>query len=433
MAQIFMDLLSSLTNCLFCFPGSPQLKVNNRSFKLLRLLGEGGFSYVYLVQDTSTSQLYALKKIRCPFGQESVSLALKEAEAYALFSPHPHIIHAVDHAVTSANDKSDPGSKTVYILLPYYRRGNLQDAINANLVNHTQFPERRLMVLFLGVAKALKAMHQYRVRGGPGGAQSRQNAKNVRQEAEEADKDAARKARSRRKDANIGEEEEDIEQEPLMNGEVTRSQEGVGDGEIRAYAHRDVKPGNIMISDSGTSPILMDLGSLAPSPLHITSRALALQTQDLAAEHSTLPYRAPELFDTKTGTVIDTKTDIWSFGCTLFACLVGKSPFEMRSEETGGSLSICVLGGDWRFPDEESMANGGGKKKKKMQKGKGREGEEAKEEEGGISEGVREVVRACLRVESAERPDVDEVIGMIEKVVGELPPDDGDGDGQTER
>ncbi|KAL8887175.1 MAG: hypothetical protein Q9215_005232, partial [Flavoplaca cf. flavocitrina] len=296
---------------------------------------QGGFSYVYLVQDTSTSQLYALKKIRCPFGQESVSLALKEAEAYALFSPHPHIIPAVDHAVTSANDKSDPGSKTVYILLPYYRRGNLQDAINANLVNHTQFPERRLMVLFLGVAKALKAMHQYRVRGAPGGAQSRQNANKVRKEAEEADKDAARKARSRRKDVDIEEEEEaDIEQEPLMNGEVMRSQEGVGDGEIRAYAHRDVKPGNIMISDSGTSPILMDLGSLAPSPLHITSRALALQTQDLAAEHSTLPYRAPELFDTKTGTVIDTKTDIWSFGCTLFACLVGKSPFEMRSEET---------------------------------------------------------------------------------------------------
>ncbi|KAL8927648.1 MAG: hypothetical protein Q9172_001277 [Xanthocarpia lactea] len=428
MAQVFMDLLSSLTNCLFCFPGSPQLKVNNRSFKLLRLLGEGGFSYVYLVQDTSNSQLYALKKIRCPFGQESVSLALKEAEAYALFSPHPNIIHAVDHAVTSANDKSDPGSKTVYILLPYYRRGNLQDAINANLVNHTQFPERRLMVLFLGVAQALKAIHQYRVKGAPGGPQSRQNAKHIRQEAEEADKDAARKARTRRKDADI--DEEDIEQEPLMNGEVTRSQEGVEDGEIRAYAHRDVKPGNIMISNSGTSPILMDLGSLAPSPLHITSRALALQTQDLAAEHSTLPYRAPELFDTKTGTVIDTKTDIWSFGCTLYACLVGKSPFEMRSEETGGSLSICVLGGDWRFPDEESMANGGGRRKKKKNdaKGKGKEGDE-REEDGGISEGVREVVRRCLRVESSERPDVDEVIEMIEKVVEELPSDDGDVDG----
>ncbi|KAL8694057.1 MAG: hypothetical protein Q9218_001235 [Villophora microphyllina] len=421
MAQYFMDLLASLTSCMCCFPGSPQLRINNRRFKLLRLLGEGGFSYVYLVQETSTSALYALKKIRCPFGQESVSLALKEVEAYALFSPHPNIIHAVDHAVESANDKSDPGSKTVYILLPYYRRGNLQDAINANLVNQTKFPERRLIILFLGVARALKAMHQYRVKGAPGGEAARRKAKNVRAEAEEADKDAVRKAKTRRKDVDV--DEEDVEQEPLMNGEVTRSQEGVGDGEVRAYAHRDVKPGNIMLSDSGTSPILMDLGSLAPSPTNITSRALALATQDTAAEHSTLPYRAPELFDTKTGTVIDTKTDIWSFGCTLFACLVGKSPFEMRSEETGGSLSICVLGGDWRFPDEESMASGGGRRKKDPKgKGKGK----ADDADSGISEGVREVVRRCLRVEASERPNVDEVIEMIERVVAALPEDDGD-------
>src|ERR1700760_2299200 len=107
-----------------------------------------------------------------------------------------------------------------------------------------------------------------------------------------------------------------------------------------------------MIDDDGRTPILMDLGSLAPSPTPITSRNLALQVQDQAAEHSTMPYRAPELFDVKTGTVVDTKVDIWSLGCTLYACLVGKSPFEARSEETGGSLSLCVLGGDWRFPDE---------------------------------------------------------------------------------
>src|SRR5690242_7710526 len=116
-----------------------------------------------------------------------------------------------------------------------------------------------------------------------------------------------------------------------------------------------------MISDSGTDPIIMDLGSIAVSPLPITSRSLAIATQDTAAEHSTMPYRAPELFDVKTGTVVDTKVDIWSLGCTLYACLVGKSPFEMRSDETGGSLSICVLSGDWRFPDEGP----GGKPKSK--------------------------------------------------------------------
>lgn len=355
-------------------------------------MGEGGFSYVYLVQDTSNEALYALKKIRCPFGQESVTQAMKEVEAYALFSPHPNIIHSVDYCVQA--DRSDPGAKTVYILLPYYRRGNLQDIINANLVNHTKFPERRLMVLFLGVCRALQAMHYYKVKGGPGGAESQKKAKQVRDEAAKADQDL-----------------DSEQQEPLMEGEVTRSQEGVAAGDIRAYAHRDIKPGNIMIDDDGEQPILMDLGSLAPSPVPITSRSLALAVQDQAAEHSTMPYRAPELFDVKTGSVIDTKVDIWSLGCTLYACLVGKSPFEMRSDETGGSLSLCVLGGDWRFPDEGA----GGKKKATNQQGQSEDSE--------ISESIRDVVRKCLKVEPAERPEVNELIEIVTKVIDELPED----------
>ncbi|MCJ1391192.1 hypothetical protein MMC18_004054 [Xylographa bjoerkii] len=412
MAQYVEDLLSSLTSCFFCFPSSPQLRINSRSFKILRLLGEGGFSYVYLVQETSTGHLYALKKIRCPFGQESVSLALKEVEAYALFTPHSNIIAAIDHSITSAKDKTDPGSKTVYILLPYYRRGNLQDAINANLVNHTKFPERRLMILFLGVTRALKAMHQYRVKGAPGGPKALKKARGVREEAAEADEDAARQAGRRRDMSSDRRGEGDVENEPLMDSEVTRSQEGVPEGDIRAYAHRDIKPGNIMIDDDGKTPILMDLGSLAPSPVAITSRKLAIAVQDEAGEHCTMPYRAPELFDVKTGSIIDTKVDIWSLGCTLYACLVGKSPFEARSEETGGSLSICVLGGDWRFPDEK-QANGKSKAP-------------APPTEEIISEPVKEIVRRCLKVEAAERPDIDELIGMVENVVVELPEDEGE-------
>jgi serine/threonine kinase 16 len=419
------------------------LKINSRSFKILRLLGEvccigssagdvankfqGGFSYVYLVQDTSNEALYALKKIRCPFGQESVAHAMKEVEAYALFSPHRNIIHSVDYCVTA--DRSDPGAKTVYILLPYYRRGNLQDIINANLVNHTKFPERSLMVLFLGVCEALKAMHDYKVKGGPGGADSVNRARGIRGEAAAADHEAEEEEEQQRVRQKGREVDPDSEQqEPLMDGEVTISQEGIAPGEARAYAHRDIKPGkrinlgrcsiansmegNIMIDDDGEQPILMDLGSLAPSPTPITSRSLALAVQDQAAEHSTMPYRAPELFDVKTGSTIDTKVDIWSLGCTLYACLVGKSPFEMRSDETGGSLSICVLGGDWRFPDEGA----GGKKKAKNQAGQ--------TEDSGISDSIREVVRKCLKVEPSERPDVIELIEIVKGVIDELPEDE---------
>jgi serine/threonine kinase 16 len=169
-----------------------------------------------------------------------------------------------------------------------------------------------------------------------------------------------------------------------------------------------------MIDDDGRTPILMDLGSLAPSPIAITSRSLALAVQDTAAEHSTMPYRAPELFDVKTGSIIDTKVDIWSLGCTLYACLVGKSPFEARSEETGGSLSMCVLGGDWRFPNEPTGAA----------KGKGKAGEDgstASQGNGGISEPVKEIVSKCLQVEPADRPDIDELIQLLTDAIKVLP------------
>jgi serine/threonine kinase 16 len=168
-----------------------------------------------------------------------------------------------------------------------------------------------------------------------------------------------------------------------------------------------------MIDDDGATPILMDLGSIAPSPTPITSRSLALQVQDTAAEHSTMPYRAPELFDVKTDSVIDTKVDIWSLGCTLYACLVGKSPFEARSDETGGSLSICVLGGDWRFPDEGPQR---GKQKAPVPA----PGDEA------ISDAVKDVVRRCLTLEPSERPDVDELIAVVEEVLAGLPEDGSD-------
>jgi serine/threonine kinase 16 len=99
------------------------------------------------------------------------------------------------------------------------------------------------MVLFLGVCKALKAMHNYRVRGGPGGANSVNKAKKVRGVAARADQDAAEEV-GRRRGRGRGDSDADSEQaEPLMDGEVTISQEGIAPGEIRAYAHRDIKPG----------------------------------------------------------------------------------------------------------------------------------------------------------------------------------------------
>lgn len=163
-----------------------------------------------------------------------------------------------------------------------------------------------------------------------------------------------------------------------------------------------------MLDDDG-NPILMDLGSLAPSPTPITSRSQAIAVQDEAGEHSTLPYRAPELFEVQTGTIIDTKVDIWSLGCTVYALLVGKSPFEARSDESGGSLNMCILNADWRWPDEAY--------------GKGSRGQTA-QNGNSVTEEVKEVVRQCLSVEPNERPDVDQLMSLVKKAIAALPEED---------
>jgi serine/threonine kinase 16 len=85
-----------------------------------------------------------------------------------------------------------------------------------------------------------------------------------------------------------------------------------------------------MIADDG-SPVLMDFGSAVKARVKIENRSQALfhqvrspdvlqkpcrrpnaSVEDIAAEQSTMAYRAPELFDVKTGTTLDEKVDIWA-------------------------------------------------------------------------------------------------------------------------
>jgi len=52
-----------------------------------------------------------------------------------------------------------------------------------------------------------------------------------------------------------------------------------------------------MLADDGETPVLMDFGSALPARIPIPDRRVALLQQDLAAEHCSMPFRAPELFD----------------------------------------------------------------------------------------------------------------------------------------
>lgn len=100
--------------------------------------------------------------------------------------------------------------------------------------------------------------------------------------------------------------------------------------------HRDIKLENILFQGSNTmhlqSPVLMDFGSVGPLLRKLETRKDILEIADEAAQHTTMPYRPPELFpgELRAGDEdLDyTKVDVWGLGCSLFAMLYGASPFE---------------------------------------------------------------------------------------------------------
>ncbi|WVN85344.1 uncharacterized protein L203_100489 [Cryptococcus depauperatus CBS 7841] len=265
-------------------------QLRNVSASLEKLLGEGGFSFVYLVRDLSSDRLYALKKILVTSGQEGVKEAMREVEAYRRFQ-HPNIIRILGSAVVQ--DESGEGT-IIYLFLPYYSRGNLQNAMGAASVTGNRMSERKILELFHGTCLAVRAMHHYRLPKVPATYPPTQEDNSI-----------------------VGEMVFEHDEE-LFNSDQ---------GELVPYAHRDIKPANVMIDDDG-KPILMDFGSTIN-------------------EHSSMPYRAPELFDVKTGIMLDEKCDIWSLGCTLYAVVYGHSPFEVE----GQSIAMAAGSGRYRHPE----------------------------------------------------------------------------------
>ncbi|RKP13240.1 kinase-like domain-containing protein [Piptocephalis cylindrospora] len=325
------------------------LHINSRTFKVTKLLGEGGFSVVYLVQDVATTRLYACKKIYCPDGTDSVKEALKEAETYRMFT-HPNIIRILDVCVVQGKD----GSKTVYIFLPYYRHGTLQDSLppTESGSGETGPTERSILRMFRGVAYAVRALHDHELPEVP-----------------------ARRADSLDEGYGMELEERDVD--------------GTGAERHVAYAHRDIKPGNVLIADDGMTPILMDFGSMQRARIHIRTRQQGLFEQDKAAEQCSMAYRAPELFDIKTGTRLDERVDIWSLGCLLYAQAYGESPFDVQLNQQGGSVAMAVQNGRWSFPPGHTK----------------------------YSKGFQELIRFMLVVEPRERPSIHQVIDRLDALL----------------
>src|SRR5208282_5767599 len=126
-----------------------------------------------------------------------------------------------------------------------------------------------------------------------------------------------------------------LEKGPLPVEQVLKYGAQIADALDKAHrsgvVHRDLKPGNIMLTPNGAK--LLDFGLAKPaSPLATGSTLTAHQPSPATAQGTivgTFQYMSPEQVE---GMELDGRSDIFSFGAVLYEMLTGKRAFEGKTQ-----------------------------------------------------------------------------------------------------
>jgi serine/threonine protein kinase len=107
--------------------------------------------------------------------------------------------------------------------------------------------------------------------------------------------------------------------------------------------HRDLKPGNVMLTKSGAKLLDFGLAKLKQETQQAPTMSALPTNADVTAKGTilgTLQYMAPEQLE---GEEADARTDIFAFGAMLYEMVTGKKAFEGKSQ---ASLISAIMTAD---------------------------------------------------------------------------------------
>src|SRR5579862_7119597 len=137
-----------------------------------------------------------------------------------------------------------------------------------------------------------------------------------------------------------------LEQGPLPLDQVLRYAVQIADALAAAHAkgviHRDLKPGNIIITKNGVKVLDFGLAKLSGAGLRGVSGSsdVATLTQPITSDGAivgTLYYMSPEQVEAKE---TNERSDIFSFGAVLYEMITGRRPF---TGDTKASVLAAIL------------------------------------------------------------------------------------------
>ncbi|EFN55898.1 hypothetical protein CHLNCDRAFT_145529 [Chlorella variabilis] len=397
-----------------------EYELGARRLRVVRQLGEGGYSFVYLVREGAGSGgllaapagtgLFALKRVLCG-GPDQLSEAQHEVATMRRLR-HPCLLPLLDAAVREQRTPDGGSRQVVLMLFPVYAQGNLFDFIQEQRQQWQRLAAgparaalrrqqlREVLQLFLQVCAALHSMHSMepplahrdvkpqnvllRLRqepdgggsggGGAGSAAPQQQQQQPRQ--------------GERQQWEAGEWGGGGSGGDAPGSAVVAVEEEGQQAQARWWQRR------LAAWRERYEAVLMDFGSTRTARVVVRNRSEAMSVQEDAERQCTAPYRASELWDVPSFCAIDERVDVWSLGCLLYFLVCGQSPFERAAGEAGGSLMLAVVNGRLSWPDDAASS---------------------------CPAGIKQLAAACLDTDPATRPAVAEVAAQADAILASLP------------